>query len=226
MPNLPEFKIKTSVCPLISKINSGKKSVLSDFLSEYDRAVRFYINYLWNNRIEYGKKDKPIIFDRKRDLLNCPIFISSVNIPIENTILSARAVKSATSQACDITRSILKKRKKLLFVKEKLLQNSKRIRHINKLLKKENPVKPNPKKIYRELNSFCSLVSEDTSDIKADCILTLSALFKKEYQIKDNSKKLVIPFNHTKHSRGLSNRKGSELLKGIQISSNKIYLRY
>ena len=41
-------KIKTSKHSL-SELNIGKKNKLKEFISDYQNAVNYYVNYLWNN---------------------------------------------------------------------------------------------------------------------------------------------------------------------------------
>jgi hypothetical protein len=221
-----EKHIKTSVCPLYS-VNAGKAECISTFLSAYHSAVQFYINYLWNNRIEYKIKDVQKVFDRKLDVLNdCPSFISTTDIPL-NTVLSARALKSASTQACGIVKGALEKRKRLLFKKAELMSNNLRVRHINRLIKKESPLLPKPEVIYPELNSICTSVSP-VKTAKSDYILELYSLFSRD-ALKTNPSlrnKLFIPFNLTKHAAKLKNKSNSKLLASIQISADKIYLRY
>ena len=221
-----EKHIRTSVCPLYS-VNTGKADCISAFISAYHSAVQFYINYLWNNRIEYKIKDVQKIFDRKLDILNdCPSFISTTDIAFE-TILSARALKSASTQACGMVKGALEKRKQLLFKRKELISNGLRIRHINRLISKESPLLPKPEVIYPELNSICASVSPATT-AKSNYIVELYSLFSRN-ALKANSslrKKLYIPFNLTKHAAKLKNKSNSKLLAGIQISADKIYLRY
>ena len=97
--------------------NTGKLNVLSAFLDEYDLAVKYYVDYFWNSKIEWLTKDGST---KRLDITNkqfdLPNFISTVgNEPRDTPNLSARILKSASSQALGIVASIITKRNKLAF---------------------------------------------------------------------------------------------------------------
>jgi hypothetical protein len=71
--------IKTSKHSL-KFINNNKQLLLNEFLSEYSKAVKFFVDYLFHNSITYMNGNEQIIFSIKNDLLNCPKFISTTNI--------------------------------------------------------------------------------------------------------------------------------------------------
>lgn len=77
--------------------NKKKLEVYHKFIQDYKEAIIFYTNYLWNNKIIWGKNNS--ILDIKNNLLNCPSCISTTNIKYK-TKLSSRALKSASTQAC------------------------------------------------------------------------------------------------------------------------------
>lgn len=203
-------KIKISKHNL-NHLNFNKKQILKDFILNYQKAVAFYVNYLWNNKLIINNK----ILDIKSDQLNRPLFISTKNIKFE-TKLSARALKAASTQACSIVRSSIDKRKKLLYIKDCLLNDKKRTRQITKKINKTPLIKPNLSSIKLELNSLnCKI---EKSFIKHfDTILTLSSLGK-------SYKKLIIPIKQTKQSVALQNK--SKLLSGILLSENNVDLRW
>lgn len=76
--------------------NKNKLETYNKFIKDYSKAVIFYTNYLWNNKITFSKTR---ILDIKNDLLDCPSCISTTNIKFTTT-LSARALKAASTQAC------------------------------------------------------------------------------------------------------------------------------
>jgi len=205
-------KVKTSKHK-ISNLNKEKSNKLALFLKNYNEAVQFYINYLWNNKISIKAKDNLKILDIKNDLLDCPQFISTTNIEYK-TDLSKRVLKVASTQACSIVKSALEKRKRKLFVLNKFKNEGKRTRKLTNLLKKEKLVKPNPNNILPAFNSLCSKVEK--SNIKHfDSIFILSSIGK-------SYGKIIIPFNHNKHSRKLESN--GKLLSGLSVSKNCIYL--
>lgn len=97
--------------------NTGKLNVLSAFLDEYDLAVKYYVDYFWNSKIEWLSKDgSPKRLDIANKQFDLPNFISTVgNEPTDTPNLSARILKSASSQALGIIVSIIAKRNKLAF---------------------------------------------------------------------------------------------------------------
>lgn len=203
-------KTKSSKLSL-KDLNTNKSAKLSSFIQDYQQAVQFYIDYLWNNKIIF--KDK--ILDIKNDLLDCPMFISTKNIKYDSS-LSARALSVACTQACSIISSSLEKRKRKLYIKDRLKSEGKRTRRINKLIEKEVLVKPNPKDIYPELNSLN--VKIEQSHIKHfDIIITLSSLGK-------GYGKIIIPVKNTSHSKKLEQIGTS--LNSIMLTPTYISLRY
>lgn len=204
------MRVKTSKHKILN-LNYNKNIKLKQFIFDYDLAVKFYINYLWNNKVSFGSK----ILDIKNNKLDCPQFLSTKNI-VYKTNLSARALSQAITQACAFVSSALEKRKRKAYVLEKIKSEGKRTRKLTKLLKKEILIKPDPKFIYPELNSLCSKV--EISNIRYfDSILILKSLGK-------SYGKIIIPFNHNYFSRKLESK--GKLLSGLQISDKEIFLRY
>lgn len=204
-------KIKTSKHNL-SELNIGKKNKLKEFINDYQAAVKYYVDYLWNNKIIISN-DRCL--DIKNDKLDCPQFISTTNIKFE-TNLSARALKTASTQACGIVKAAVDKRKKLLYVRQCLSKEGKRTRQITKKINKTQLIKPNLSDIKLELNSLnCKI---ETSSIKYfDTIITLSSLGK-------SYGKIIIPIQKNKHSRKLENK--AKMLTSLLLSENEIDLRW
>jgi transposase len=204
-------KIKTSKHN-ISDLNFGKKKLLQSFINEYQNAVRYYVDYLWNNKLTiYNDRCLDIINDK----LDCPQFISTTNIKFE-TKLSARALKSASTQACGIVKSALDKRKRLLYVRQSLVKEGKRTRQITKKINKTKLVKPDLSDIKLELNSLnCKI---ESSLIKYfDTIVTLSSLGK-------SYGKIIIPIQKNRHSKKLEAK--SKMLTSLLLSEKQIDLRW
>lgn len=206
--------IKTSTHSL-KDLNSGKFAYLNLFLEDYSNAVKFYVNYLWNNEIIYSFKSGNKTFNIKKDLLDCPSFIYYVDKSFQ-TKLSARALSSAMIQACGIVSSALEKRRRLLYTKEKLKQENKSLKQINKLLQKTKLLFPNLSNICAELSSKNSLM-EISHISHFDMVITLKSIGK-EYG------KIIIPIKCTKHSRKLEENRN--LMNSILVSKNNIHLRW
>lgn len=208
-------KIRSSALSIMES-NPGKLEMLHSFLNDYKNAVMFYVNYLFDNEYHYQTKDGyNITFSIKKDLLDCPRFISIVDIPYKSN-LSSRALSCASNQAISIVKSSIKRRKNLLFVRGELKNSKKRTRSINNRINKTPIIKPIIDNVYPELNSICCNYEE--CELKHfDNVIVLSSLGKKYG-------KIILPVNHTKHSRKLE--KKGKLLNSFLITKNKIHLRY
>jgi transposase len=214
-----EFVIKTSKVK-IHDLNSFKSENLSAFISDYSEAVKFYVNYLWNNRIDYSIKGKPYFFDIKNGHLDVPKYLSTTEIYIKTDLLK-RALGCAMSQALGIIKSRTTETKKLQYIKSKLIKKGKRTRHINRKIEKHTPVFPDLDVINPELRSLCSEYV-DNKDKKSiiDGFVILSCIGEKYG-------KIVIPVRLNKHARKLEAEKGI-LMKSFQISKEKdfVYFKY
>ena len=204
-------KIKSSSHSL-RELNIGKASLLSEFIDEYQRSVRFFIDYLWSTKIKYNGK----IFDLKQDLLDCPQFISTVGIDFQSN-LSARALKSASTQACGIVKTSIDKRRRLLYIRSTHLAKKKRTRSLTKRINKCPLIKPILRSNFPiEISSLCATI--ETSHISYfDSIIILKSIGKRYG-------KIIVPIKQTKHSKRIS-EKGT-LLKSILLSKNCVNLRY
>ncbi|MFW1646339.1 hypothetical protein, partial [Acinetobacter guillouiae] len=93
---------------------------LSYILYEYRKAVAFYVDYIWNNKIEYPTKYGIKILDIKNHKYDCPKFFT---IKEYKSPLSERLIKNASTQACSIVVRALSKHKRCLFVLNKSKEN-------------------------------------------------------------------------------------------------------
>src|SRR5260221_8588797 len=210
------MKHKTSKIK-ISDLNKDKHSCLSLFIDECAKATLFFVDYLWNNNIVYftrkGNDRKKKVFDIKNDLLDCPHFISTKNINF-NSLLSERALKCASTQACGIVKAHIDKRRKLLYVLNTVSSEHKRTRNLTRKINKIQLVKPDVKYIEPCLNTICAKVSK--SDIEHfDHVLTLSSIGK-------SFGKIIIPFNYNTHTIKLENK--GTIVSGLMISKTNIKL--
>jgi hypothetical protein len=102
-----------------------KLAIYHEFLTDYTNAVIFYINHVWNNKIEY----KGHVFDIKNNKWDCPTQLSTTDIEYK-TDLSARALKCAMTQALGIIRAVTAKHHKRMHVlKKKQKENTKEIKY-------------------------------------------------------------------------------------------------
>ena len=97
--------------------NTGKLEVLRTFLSEYELAVKHYVDYFWTTKVEWIASDKSTkCLDVANDKFDLPNFISTTDNEPKNTpSLSSRIIKSAAGQALGIVGSTIAKRNKLAF---------------------------------------------------------------------------------------------------------------
>ena len=187
--------------------NIGKQSTLTDFLSEYDRVKWFFVDYIWNNKLEWSTHTTDI----QNNKLDIPNFISTKDIPI-TTDLSARAVKLASGEALAVTKSQTEKRRKQLFILDKLIQSGD-IDAYTKLQSKIDekpliqPTKTNTA-LYANLDSNCCEFIPNKSK-EFDGFLKIHAIGKIYGHI-------YIPIKNTKHSNKLKNN-GYELITSWQI---------
>jgi transposase len=200
----------------LKELNSGKLSLIKEFLFEYQKAVLFYVDYLFNNEIKWYFNSSLRILNIKKDLLNCPSFISTVNLIPEKINLSARALKTASTQACGIIKSVIDKRRKLLYILNIKRNKHERCRDILKKLNKTIVKYPNISSIKAELNSNCANFSDNNTKY-FDNILILSSLGK-------YFNKIIIPFKSTKHSKSLC--ENSKRLNSILLSDKYVYIRW
>jgi transposase len=215
MTKLPKL-ILTSKHSL-RELNIGKSDFIKEFLSEYKKATLFYVDYLFNNKIIFTVKDKERILDIKKDLLDCPSFISTINIIPEETRLSGRVLKAASTQACGIIKSIIDKRRKLLYILKLKQSRHERCRNILKKLKATTIKYPNIDDIKAELNSNCANFGDNKLKY-FDNILILSSLGKSFH-------KLFIPYKGSKHSKLLEDNNGKRL-NSVLLSDKYLYIRY
>ena len=196
--------------------NIGKQLILKEFITEYDRVLWWFVDYLWNNKIIWGNNRT---LDIKNNKLDVPSFISTTDIDLI-TDLSARAIKLASGEALAIIKSRTEKRRKQLFVLAKQMRAGDK--SISKLQSKidSNPLsKPtrNSNNLVANLDSNCCKYIPDTTGI-FDGWLKLSSLGKRYGHI-------YIPIKTTRHSNQLA-KKGYKMITSWQISTNTLYSRW
>jgi putative transposase len=196
--------------------NQGKQHNLDRFLTDYNKAIWFYVNYLWHNKIQWTK-DR--FLDIQNNKFDTPTFISTTSIPY-TTDLSARALKLASGEALAIIKSQTSKRQKQLYVLKKKMKEGD-ISGIKKLQSKidSNPL-TQPTKTrnasYANLDSnCCQYISTDN---EFDGFLKLKCLGKKYGSI-------YLPVKMTRHSNKFKNT-GYELITSWQIGSDTVKSRW
>lgn len=121
--------------------NIGKRLVLRDILTEYQKDVNFYIDYAWTTKIDWNTS----ILDVQNGRYDVPSFISIKGIKRSDTGLSGKLLKCASGQALGIIKSVLRKITKTQFLLNKAIEagNLKKsdtlqtsLDHLKKTLKK------------------------------------------------------------------------------------------
>lgn len=216
-------------------LNKSKKDILYDFIFDYQNLVKYYINFIWNNRINYSMKIrekyiengeeknnlvlKDFSIDIKNNIFDIPKFLSNSLFPEINTKLSGRAQKCALNQSLSIIKGHLSKHKKYQFVLHKLKYENKRTRSITNKINKLELSYPDISNINPELNSICIKYIDNPDNISHfDGLIILSSIGK-EYG------KIIIPIKNTKHSKKLKDS-SVRMLNSFSINNNYIGFRY
>lgn len=205
----------------LSELNKEKLNSVKEFLKEYRTAVIFYFNHLFYNKITWGDS---CVLDIKNDELFCPPYLLTKELIPENCNLSARALSSASTQACGMIKGLIYKRNKLLFVlkclkEQKQPGKKQRLKSILKKIKNA-PIKyPNLKNIKAELSTKCANFANEITIKYFDDVITLSSIGKK-------FGKIIIPFKYTNHSSHLRDDLKGKRLSSVLISEKSIDIRW
>jgi IS605 OrfB family transposase len=174
--------------------NTGKKSLLSDFLLEYKRVTGLFIDSLWDS-------DK------------IPVLLPRETTRSVSTWLSARAVQACGKQASGIIRGTRRKQERAIYVIKKLNLESKfkQARKLEAIYKKKVAGKPVLSTTEAELDSRfikINLAKENSFD----GWITIGSLGRKI--------KIEIPFRFHKHFNKMM--QAGEIKGGIRLSSDTI----
>ncbi len=178
--------------------NKNKLSKLELFIKEYQQALIYYVDLIWSAMVNYES----------------PKFISTKSNKPNNTLLSQRALKCASTQACGMVRAQTERPRKVLWAIHKLQDDNKDTTTLNKWLNNYKPSKPAIRDNTKcELNSIC-------------CDL----LIKDHYyflQIKSLGKfygKIRIPLKP--HKQNIKWSKRGKMLNSFLICRQSVDIRY
>lgn len=193
--------------------NIGKVDMLSEFLDEYERIKWWFVDYLWVTKITWGNNQ---VLDVQNNRFEVPRFIRLADVDYVSD-LSARATKSASSEALSIIKSRTNQRKRQLYVLSDRMKTGK-VSDVKRLQSKidSNPLKkpsPTNSKPTAFLNVTCCAFIESKSH-EFDGWLELKSLGKKYG-------KIVIPVNFTRHSSKLT-KKGYQMMTTWQIGKDVV----
>jgi len=192
--------------------NSGKHTMLADFLQEARKALQFYIDYLWSNQIVWGDGK---ILDIQNNQYDIPSFISTVGIPYDSP-LSARALKFISTQACGMVKAATKKHSQRLYIVNQKTRAGQDVSQ--SLLDKINncpPIKPNASNAKLEMDSNCADIR--TRQKGFDLCLQLKSIGKEFGKIR-------LPLQHHRHSRKLLSK--GAMLNSFLVDEENICIRY
>lgn len=189
----------------INFANLIKRDKYSRFLDEYRRVASIIIDDIWNK----GYKE----FSISTDSLELPKYLDYNDFEVE-TSLSARALSSLTTQLSGVIRAVTEKRRKLIYVINKLSSERKRHKFLKKKLRKTIISKPDISKLNPELSSKCVDIREG---YHFEYFVRLKSLGKEFGHIN-------IPIRDTKVSKKWKAK--GKLLGGISLSDNYLSLRF
>lgn len=163
--------------------NTQKKQKIESFVDECLRVLELYVDYVWNNRIEWDSKDKSkhIVLDIKNEEYEYPQRLYNKEIESKivgfETKLSARVRKCLINQALGIIAgSIETQRRRKYQIDEHKKKGTEINLNLIEIYRKEMPKKPNVKNSKLELNSLCVDI-EDADRAKGyDKWITLKCL--------------------------------------------------
>lgn len=173
--------------------NVGKLDDLRTFIVEYNSALKHFIDYFWNTRIEWSSNR---ILDVQNGEFDAPSMISTVGIEPPNTKLSARALKCASSQSLGIIKSVVLKLRKLEFKLRVAKALGRPTEKLERSLNEFILTRPSlPENIGINLNSVC-VEFKETPDGEFDGFMILKSIGKAFGEI-------AIPIKNHKHSNRL-----------------------
>jgi hypothetical protein len=200
----------------IKKVNTFKYLTYLDFLKEYRRVASILFNYIWENEITWkDKNNNLLIFNIKTNQLNHPRFLDKqINKVIGKTTLSARAIDDCKIQVLGCLGSAVEKRRKQLYMLEKLKKENKSIKKLEEKIAKPL-TKPNISNINPELNSICC--DPEETEGYFDAFICLKHIGKSFGQIK-------IPIKYHKTSNKWKSL--GKMKTSFCFSKKNIYIRW
>lgn len=188
--------------------NKIKLEKFGAFLSEYQRVGQFLIDEIWDNG--YGE------FNIKKDVLDIPKYIDYKQFKIE-TPLSARALSSLATQITGVISASTEKRRRKLWLFEKLEKEGKPNKNVKKQLASERFLIVKPKfSQTAELSSKCIDISHDVKHF--NFFVRLKSLGKEYGHIK-------IPVKLTDRDTHWI-KLGGTRLGSILFLKNELQIRY
>jgi hypothetical protein len=198
--------IKTSIHS-IEFANPGKQQKLSEFLTEYAEAKKFFMTLLWNTRIEWmpGK-----VMDITHNRFDVPNFLSTKEYHYKR--LSAKAIKLVVSEVLSAIKAVTAKRRKQLYMVSKLMSDGQDTRAL------QRKIDSNPLSMPEVTDSFARFDSNCVSFIP--CSTKFTGFLKLEGLGKAFGI-IYVPVNYSSHTEKLK-KKGYIQKTTWQISRSKV----
>ena len=201
--------------------NDGKLDMYTSFLKESQRVAQIYLDYLWDNEVEYEVHGNVRVMDIQNRRYDVPSRLDKkINDILQiETELSARALKCILTQVLGMIKASTTKHKKRLYVynRKKLKGSTKKsLKHLIKAIKNNHPKKPKLDNYNLELNSICANLKAVKSN-EFDAFIELTSIGKKYGKIR-------LPIKYTKVDNKW-NKKG-EKLNSFLFCSDNIQVRY
>ena len=193
--------------------NVEKKTALKLFLNDFRFAVLHYVDFLWENSIFYGTK----VFDISSNQLDCPGFLD-YNLSRPASELSARALSSASTQACGIVKAATEVQRRRLWRINNLKSKNKDFKNVQNAFDKTTLIKPTlPRNFKAELSSKCTDIQNGTH---FEFFLRFKGIGNKY------GKFIKLPLKGTKVSKKWSSKPNVKVLKSYLISVDSVSIRY
>lgn len=204
----------------LNNANSKKLTHLKDFITEYRRVSKIYLDLLWDNGITLltHSKDKTSYYKFDADVyLDCPKWVSTVDLRVD-TWLTGRALKCCMNQVLGIIRGVVEKQRKRQFIaNQKRSQHKKIPKRLRKAIRKNKPVKPDISNINPELNSICLDFKEVNNYFNGFIKL-------QSFDSRERGLSFKYPLKYSKHSNKL--KSSGKLMTSFLLTEKYVDLRW
>jgi len=185
--------------------NFNKLQKLDDFLNEYQKIGNLIINEIWNN----GYKS----FSIKDDILDFPKYLDYNLFNNIQTPLSKRALSTLVNQIAGVISSSTEKRRRLIWLKNKLIKENKPTNFVDDKLLKCKITKPNFAKQIEVSSKCCDIIKGNNFD----WFIRIKSIGKEFGFIK-------IPIKGTSVSKKWLSK--GKMMNSFLITNSNIQLRY
>ena len=204
----------------IDRANTGKRSTLVAFCTEYRRVIKLILDDVWDNGHEFTNNGGVTHrFCIAKNELQSPLYIDYRKYS-DLTFLTARTLSSLTNQLCGILKAAVEKqRKRVYMLTTKKGTSRKGYRLLVRKIKMNIPQKPCVDNVRPELSSKCAeWITEDDLAGEFDGFLRLKSIVK-------SGEDIIMPVNFTRHSNKLK-ALGGKMMGSFLIGQHNVDLRW